>query len=203
MRSGKQTKEELLAVAVEMFAADGFQKTSLRSIAKAAGVSPALMIHHFGTKENLIDLAIVNTLGDWVAKEKLAMLEDQESQLSSWQSIIEQGATPLNFFRQVLLAGGKYAARLFDVAVQESEQLLAASAKNGILKTVADRHATAILMTISGLGSLILMEHIESHMGGSLGSPAVAQRLMLANNEMLQDGIFFPSTQTKEEKVGN
>ena len=203
MRSGKQTKDELLAIAVQMFAADGFQKTSLRSIAKQAGVSPALMIHHFGTKDKLIDLAIVNTLGDWVAKEKLAMLDEQENQLSSWQSIMEQGATPLNFFRQVLIAGGKYAGRLFDVAVSESEALLKTVAENGQLKKVSDPHVTAILMTLSGMGSLILMEHIERHLGGSIASPEVAHKLMVANNEMLQDGIFVLPEQTKEEKVGS
>ncbi|MBT5398366.1 MAG: TetR/AcrR family transcriptional regulator [Micrococcales bacterium] len=203
MRSGKQTKDELLAIAVQMFAADGFQKTSLRSIAKQAGVSPALMIHHFGTKDKLIDLAIVNTLGDWVAKEKLAMLDDQENQLSSWQSIMEQGATPLNFFRQVLIAGGKYAGRLFDVAVLESEALLKTVAENGHLKKVSDHHVTAILMTLSGMGSLILMEHIERHLGGSIASREVAHKLMVANNEMLQDGIFVLPEQTKEEKVGS
>ena len=186
-----------------MFAADGFQKTSLRSIAKQAGGSPALMIHHFGTKDKLIDLAIVNTLGDWVAKEKLAMLDDQENQLSSWQSIMEQGATPLNFFRQVLISGGKYAGRLFDVAVSESEALLKTVAENGQLKKVSDPHVTAILMTLSGMGSLILMEHIERHLGGSIASPEVAQKLMVANNEMLQDGIFVLPEQTKEEKVGS
>jgi AcrR family transcriptional regulator len=203
MRSGKQTKDELLVIAVQMFAADGFQRTSLRSIAKHAGVSPALMIHHFGTKDKLIDLAIVNTLGDWVAKEKLAMLDDQENQLSSWQSIMEQGATPLNFFRQVLIAGGKYAGRLFDVAVSESEALLKTVAGNGQLKKVSNPHVTAILMTLSGLGSLILMEHIERHMGGSIASPEVAHKLMVANNEMLQDGIFVSPAQIKEEKVGS
>ena len=186
-----------------MFAADGFQKTSLRSIAKQAGVSPALMIHHFGTKENLIDLAIVNTLGDWVAKEKLAMLDEQENQLSSWQSIMEQGATPLNFFKQVLIAGGKYAGRLFDVAVSESEALLKTVAENGQLKKVSDPHVTAILMTLSGMGSLILMEHIQRHLGGSIASPEVAHKLMVANNEMLQDGIFVSPEQIKEEKVGS
>lgn len=39
--------------AIELFARDGFQKTNVRAIAAAAGVSPALVIHHFGSKDGL------------------------------------------------------------------------------------------------------------------------------------------------------
>ena len=107
MRSAETTREQLLKIAVEMFAENGFAGTSLRSIAKKAGVSPALLIHHFGTKEALIKEAISETLGAWVAGEKAAMLDDESKQLQNWRALMEKGTTPLNFFRQVLLAGGE------------------------------------------------------------------------------------------------
>ena len=39
--------------ALVRFGADGFAGTSVRSIAADAGVSPALVLHHFGSKEGL------------------------------------------------------------------------------------------------------------------------------------------------------
>ncbi len=47
------TREELVATARRMFAEGGYDKTSLRDIAAAAGVDPALIRHYFGSKAEL------------------------------------------------------------------------------------------------------------------------------------------------------
>ena len=202
MRSAETTREQLLTLAVEMFAENGFADTSLRAIAKRAAVSPALLIHHFGTKDALVKEAISKTLGSWVADEKAAMLDEESKQLQNWQAIMAKGATPLNFFRQVLIAGGEYSERLFDAAVAESETLLGQMEATGKLKEVSDRKTTALLMTVSGLGSALFIDHIEKTLGGPIASEPVATRLMNANNEMLRDGIFSPSG-TTNKKAGN
>ena len=199
MRSVQTTREQLLSIAVEMFAEQGFAGTSLRSIAKRAGVSPALMIHHFEAKEALIREAISKTLGSWVADEKAAMLNDESKQLQNWQAVMAKGTTPLNFFRQVLLAGGDYAQRLFDASVSETEVLLDQMQSAGRLRNLSDKQTTALIMTISGLGSVLLMSQIEKTMGGPISSDQVASKLMNSNSEMLRDGIFKPASTTNEK----
>ncbi|GAA4892852.1 TetR family transcriptional regulator [Stackebrandtia albiflava] len=62
-RSGRRpgspdTREEILAAARDVFAADGFERGSLRRIAAAAGVDPALIHHYFGTKDRLFLAAV-------------------------------------------------------------------------------------------------------------------------------------------------
>jgi AcrR family transcriptional regulator len=47
------TRDTILAAARRGFAARGYDATSLRSIATAANVDPALVIHYFGSKEGL------------------------------------------------------------------------------------------------------------------------------------------------------
>ena len=47
------TREAILAAAREAFAERGFDGASIRAIATAAGVDPALVHHYFGTKEQL------------------------------------------------------------------------------------------------------------------------------------------------------
>jgi len=47
------TKEAIRAAAARLFPVDGYAGTSVRDIAAAAGVDPALVIRHFGSKENL------------------------------------------------------------------------------------------------------------------------------------------------------
>ncbi|MGB3603789.1 TetR family transcriptional regulator [Gordonia sp. (in: high G+C Gram-positive bacteria)] len=52
------TRDAILAAARESFARDGFDKTSVRAIAEAAGVDAALVHHYFGTKRKLFIAAV-------------------------------------------------------------------------------------------------------------------------------------------------
>jgi AcrR family transcriptional regulator len=52
------TRERILSNARELFSRNGIDKTSIRSIASAAGVDAALVHHYFGTKQQLFAAAI-------------------------------------------------------------------------------------------------------------------------------------------------
>jgi AcrR family transcriptional regulator len=52
------TRERILVNARELFARNGFDKTSIRAVAAAAGVDSALVHHYYGTKERLFTAAI-------------------------------------------------------------------------------------------------------------------------------------------------
>ena len=68
------TRDAILAVARRGFALRGFDATSVRDIATAANVDPALVIHYFGTKEGLFVAATGLPDGLAVLFENLAML---------------------------------------------------------------------------------------------------------------------------------
>ncbi|WP_370413426.1 TetR family transcriptional regulator [Streptomyces fradiae] len=55
---GPGARERILEAAREQFAERGYDKTSVRGIAKAAGVDPALVHHYFGTKDEVFAAAI-------------------------------------------------------------------------------------------------------------------------------------------------
>jgi AcrR family transcriptional regulator len=52
------TREAILTAARAEFAARGYAKASIRGIARAAGVDPALVHHHFGSKDQLFAAAL-------------------------------------------------------------------------------------------------------------------------------------------------
>jgi AcrR family transcriptional regulator len=52
------TRERILTSARELFAENGIDKTSIRAVAAAAGVDPALVHHYYGTKQQLFAAAI-------------------------------------------------------------------------------------------------------------------------------------------------
>lgn len=51
-------REAILVAAAERFADQGFQATTMRGVATAAGVDPALVHHYFGTKDGLFAAAM-------------------------------------------------------------------------------------------------------------------------------------------------
>jgi AcrR family transcriptional regulator len=55
---GADTREAILGAARSMFAAQGFSRTTIRAIAAAAEVDPALVHHYFGTKNDLFIAAL-------------------------------------------------------------------------------------------------------------------------------------------------
>lgn len=52
------TRERILVSARELFARNGIDRTSIRAVAKAAGVDAALVHHYYGTKQELFAAAI-------------------------------------------------------------------------------------------------------------------------------------------------
>ncbi|BBY83759.1 TetR/AcrR family transcriptional regulator [Mycolicibacterium pulveris] len=57
-RGASDTRERILKCARDLFARNGLDKTSIRAVAAAAGVDPALVHHYYGTKQQLFAAAI-------------------------------------------------------------------------------------------------------------------------------------------------
>jgi AcrR family transcriptional regulator len=52
-RNASQTRADILAAARSRFAADGYERTTLRAVAADVGVDAALVIRYFGSKQEL------------------------------------------------------------------------------------------------------------------------------------------------------
>jgi AcrR family transcriptional regulator len=71
-RDAAATREALLGAARELFATRGFERTTVRDIAAAAGVNQALLFRYFGSKEEL--------LGAVLAGRGRALLEESSAE---------------------------------------------------------------------------------------------------------------------------
>jgi AcrR family transcriptional regulator len=49
----RRSEATILEAARELFAAEGFERTTIRAVAARAGIDPALVMQHFGSKEGL------------------------------------------------------------------------------------------------------------------------------------------------------
>src|SRR5262249_4006130 len=60
LTAGARIREAALA----QFAEHGFERTTIRGIARAAGVSPGLLRHHFGSKQELKDAVDAHVMAE-------------------------------------------------------------------------------------------------------------------------------------------
>ncbi|GAA0994135.1 TetR/AcrR family transcriptional regulator [Subtercola frigoramans] len=53
-RAGRARRQEIIRAATEVFAREGYRGGSLRDVARSLEVTPGAILHHFGSKEQLL-----------------------------------------------------------------------------------------------------------------------------------------------------
>jgi AcrR family transcriptional regulator len=87
-RDAAQTRADILAAARRRFAAEGFERTTLRAIAADVGVDAALVIRYFGSKQDLFATATdlsgadPDDIADMLLPRYFAVWEDDHSFLA-------------------------------------------------------------------------------------------------------------------------
>jgi AcrR family transcriptional regulator len=69
----ERTRSRVLDAAAHAFASAGFSRTTVEQIASTAGVSKAIVYHHFGSKEAVLEALLERTLADWA---RVSILDD-------------------------------------------------------------------------------------------------------------------------------
>jgi AcrR family transcriptional regulator len=76
-----ERREQLLAVALDVFARQGFHETSMNEVAEAAGITKPVLYQHFDSKRELY-LAVIEEAGrrmiDAIAYQSLATADERE-----------------------------------------------------------------------------------------------------------------------------
>lgn len=65
LKAAPDARQRILTEATRLFAAAGFDGTSLKDVADAVGVSKPAVLHHFGSKEDLRTAVIESILSHW------------------------------------------------------------------------------------------------------------------------------------------
>ncbi|NLU75429.1 TetR/AcrR family transcriptional regulator [Streptomyces sp. HNM0575] len=99
------TRQRIQDISLELFAARGYEKTSLREIAEHLGVTKAALYYHFKTKEEIVislfdDLARpCDELIDW-ALEQPRDLETKLEVLRRYSEVLNQAAPVFRFMQE-------------------------------------------------------------------------------------------------------
>jgi AcrR family transcriptional regulator len=188
------TKARIREAAMKLFSAEGVAASSLRAVARAAGVSPGLIVHHFGSKEGLIravDEAVV-------ARINLALSEVPIE--GSGPELIEARAEVVAALLRRQPALGDYLGRALSERTEASAELFHrlfryASrddrlVETGVIRADTDPFWRAIHMIILAVAPLLLRPLIERELGGELLAEENLARWMRARTDLLEHGIY-------------
>lgn len=158
---------------------------SVRDIAAAAGVSPALVMRHYRTKEGLRDAvdehvaAVFETLLDQVTDPHGTKPLDSKLATTMAEIVIAQlpADSPIPaYLGRMLLGGGPVGNALFARLYVISRDALAGLAAAGSADTGDDPAIRAAFLLINDLAFLMLRPHIGEVLGVELLSPAGMRR---------------------------
>jgi AcrR family transcriptional regulator len=99
------TRSRAQKVALELFAEQGYEKTSLREIAERLGVTKAALYYHFKSKEDIVHsftddyFAEIDALMDW-AKEQPRGDQTRRAILERYVGIVMHGSEVFRFLEQ-------------------------------------------------------------------------------------------------------
>jgi AcrR family transcriptional regulator len=181
--------------ALEGFAERGIAATSIRDVAAAAGVSPGLVQHHFGTKAGLRDA--VNEYVIAVATDALARVADADSTPEGWAAMgdtvtawVRDNTTSLRYVARALADGDPEAAKIFDalVAIAKANWLAPLAARNA-LDPGTDEGWAALHVILFNLATVLLESAINRHLPEPLFTPKQLQRWNTATTELYRRGF--------------
>jgi AcrR family transcriptional regulator len=193
LRSDGTTRDRIRDAALALFGTHGFDGASVRDIAARAGVSPALVMHHFGSKEALrteCDAHIVEeVLG---RKEDLHDADpgDLASTMQRWLADVDAHRASLDYLARMITDGSPAGDRLFDDLVARTRTMLAQGAASGIMHESADPQMTAVIVASHGLMPLLLEHHLGRAMGETGLSAALVRRMTLPTLELYTHGLY-------------
>jgi AcrR family transcriptional regulator len=154
--------------ALVRFAADGVAATSVRAIAADADVSPALVIHHFGSKDALRHACDKYVAAVTRERKREAMLAGSTFDPVAALRDHNDSGPLLRYLARTLVDGSPHVAELVDELVADAAAYMAEGVAAGTLRPTAHGYGRAAVLTLWSLGALVLHEHIERLLGVDL-----------------------------------
>jgi AcrR family transcriptional regulator len=146
--------------AIEQFGQHGFT-VGLRTIAEAAGVSAALVIHHFGSKDGLR-----KACDDYVAEQ----VRDAKSESirttdpAAWfaqMAEIESYAPMMAYLVRSLQSGNELAKEFWRQMIDNAEVYIEEGVRAGTIRPSRDPHARAMYLGMASGGGFLL--YLQMH----------------------------------------
>ena len=156
--------------AMKLFAERGAAEVTIREIASAAGVSPSLVIHHYGSKDGLrtaIDVRATALVERFVAE--LADPSQGGNTATSLAAVFaehfeEQPVLPA-YIRRMLVDGGPAAESLFRSLFDATVSGLVSLEELHLLRPAVEDRVRAAFLLVNDLAVVLFREQLRAVLG--------------------------------------
>jgi len=146
--------------AIDQFGRHGFS-VSVRAIAEAAGVSAALVIHHFGSKDGLRKACDKFVAEEIRSGKSEAMRSADPGTWFAAMAEIESYASMMAYLVRSMQSGGELADTLWRRMIDNAEGYLDEGVRAGTLKPSRDPKARARFLAMNNGGGFLL--YLQMH----------------------------------------
>jgi AcrR family transcriptional regulator len=146
--------------AIRRFGTEGLE-VGLRAIAADAGVSPALVLHHFGSKDGLRDACDEHALDAVRAAKSVTLGPSGPDQLLMQLASVAEYAPVVAYLMRAMAAGGPRGRQLLEHFTANAEEYVAEGVAAGTLRPSRDEKARVRWMTLTGMGAMLLAFALE------------------------------------------
>ncbi|MDX1887702.1 TetR/AcrR family transcriptional regulator [Mycolicibacterium sp. 120270] len=206
-----RSAEDLTAVArirdaaIDQVGQHGFS-VGLRAIAKAAGVSAALVIHHFGSKDGLLKACDDHIL-EVIRESKSESLKSADA--TAWftqMAEIESYAPIMAYLVRSMQTGGTLAKHFWQRMIDNAEEYLEEGVRAGTLKPSQDPRARARFLGMNNGGGFLL--YLQMHDNPSdlravlrdYAEDMVLPALELYTNGLMADSAMYEAFLAQRER---
>jgi len=185
------TAARIRDAAIALFAKQGYAATTVRKVAAAAGVSPALVIHHFGDKATLRRECDEHALRA-VIDAKAGACADLQTLPADYVVSSPPGLPPATYFARMVLDGTAEGQHLFDRMVAETEQAIEHGIGQFRFRQATDPQAMAALLTAYRFAIVVFNDHVARTFGVEPDDPQTQIRLAGAASDLYTQPLLQP-----------
>lgn len=172
-------RARIIASALDRFAAHGYDAATMRDIAMHAGVSTALVTHHFGTKQALRE--------ECDARVVRFIVEKQDAAGTPSDVLGEVLGTFGPYLARMLGDGGAASDALFDRLLEVARAMIADGSASGWLRPSRDPEAQAAALVLLGVAPFLMLDRLAAWAGGD--AEAALQRIAAPLAELYTHGL--------------
>lgn len=198
--SDSTARAQIRDCALSLFADRGPDAVTVRDVAACADVSPALVLHHFGSKAGLkeaVDTYVVSVFDDLLKRaqeQPEAFATGQPQMVQSFAELFSSSLTTTSplaaYLRRLLLSGDQAGRELFRTWFGLTRGAVEGLEAAGMARPAADPDARAAFLLVNDLAMILLHDHVGDVLGDDPLSAQGMRRWAATAFDAYANGVF-------------